>query len=86
MNLDGRAIAGRVMRMSPGTAVFVGRAGAPAPVTRWNCGSRASIARCGRGSSRPTDGGVNLQLSLGHDHLSLRRADPRPASELKAAA
>ena len=68
--LDGRSITGRITRMSPGTALFVGRADRVGRYSRWNCGSMGSIVRCACGSSiRPT-AASHLQLPLGHDHLA----------------
>jgi methyl-accepting chemotaxis protein len=67
--LDGRTIAGRVTRMSPGTALFVG------PL---NAQAGASLELKIDGFDRPmrvrfvdtTQGGAHLQLPLGHDHLA----------------
>ena len=67
--LDGRTITGRVIRMSPGTALFDGALVAPT-----GTGLELRI----EGFDRPlrvryvdaTAGGVNLQLPLGHEHLT----------------
>jgi hypothetical protein len=66
--LDGRTISGRVTRMSPGTALFVGpltaAAGTPLEL-RVDGFDRPLRARFVDASG----GGVHLQLPLGHDHL-----------------
>jgi methyl-accepting chemotaxis protein len=67
--LDGRSITGRVTRMSPGTALFVGPLVAAA-------GTALELRV--EGFDRPmrvrfvdaSGGGVHLQLPLGHDHLT----------------
>jgi ABC-type transporter Mla subunit MlaD len=66
--LDGRTIQGRVVRMSPGTALFVG------PLT---ASAGASLELRVDGFDQPmrarfvdaTANGVHLQLPLSHDHL-----------------
>jgi methyl-accepting chemotaxis protein len=67
--LDGRSIIGRVTRMSPGTALFVGPLVAAAGtalelrVEGFDRPMRARFVEAG-------GGGVHLQLPLGHDHLT----------------
>jgi methyl-accepting chemotaxis protein len=66
--LDGRTISGRVTRMSPGTALFIGPLTAPAGTAmelRVDGFDRPFRARFVEASG----GGVHLQLPLGHDHL-----------------
>jgi methyl-accepting chemotaxis protein len=66
--LDGRTIPGRVTRMSPGTALFVGSLNATAGtalelrVEGFDHPMRARFVE-------PGGGGFHLQLPLGHDHL-----------------
>ena len=67
--LDGKTISGRVTRMSPGTALFVGPLTAAAGaslelrVDGFDRPMRARFVDAGRG-------GVHLQLPLGHEHLT----------------
>jgi hypothetical protein len=67
--LDGKTISGRVTRMSPGTALFVGpltaAAGTPLElrVDGFDRPFRARFVDAGHG-------GIHLQLPLGHDHLT----------------
>ena len=67
--LDGRAIAGRVARMSPGSALFAGPLTAPAgtaidlQIDGFDRTVRARFVG-------PAAGGVDLQLPLGHEHMA----------------
>jgi methyl-accepting chemotaxis protein len=67
--LDGRSVTGRVIRMSPGTALFVGALAAQAGtvvelrIDGFNRPLRARFVGAGAG-------GVDLQLPLGHEHLA----------------
>jgi methyl-accepting chemotaxis protein len=67
--LDGRTVTGRVIRMSPGTALFVGPLTAPAGtvvelrVDGFNRSLRTRFVGV-------TQAGVDLQLPLGHEHLA----------------
>jgi hypothetical protein len=67
--LDGRSVTGRVTRMSPGTALFVGSLTAQAGtvvelrIDGFNRPLRARFVGAGAG-------GVDLHLPLGHEHLA----------------
>jgi methyl-accepting chemotaxis protein len=82
--LDGRTVAGRITRMSPGTAVFAGPLSAPA-------GTPMELRI--EGFDRPlrvrfvstAAGGVNLQLPLSHEHMA-HAAQTLARLGLKAAA
>ena len=66
---DGRSISGRVTRMSPGTALFVGALTASAGTVlelRVDGFDRPMRVRF----VEAADGGVHLQLPMGHEHLA----------------
>jgi methyl-accepting chemotaxis protein len=69
VTLAGRTITGRVTRMSPGTAVFVGALTAPAgtPMELQVDGFNRPLRVRFVGTSAA---GVDLQLPLGHEHLA----------------